>query len=55
MGMDPADDPEDVNLRGQCVGTREQTTEEEIEIDESDDVEPFQTAPSPKLPSAKIV
>ena len=53
MGMDPADDPENVNLRGQCVGNREQTTEEEIEIDESDDVEPLQTVLSPELPSAK--
>ena len=55
MGMDPADDTEDVNPRGQCVENRQETSEEEIEIDESKDVEPLQPAPSPELPSAKIV
>ena len=42
MGMDPADDTEDVNPRGQCVENRQETIEEEIEIDESDDVELLQ-------------
>ena len=37
-------------------GSREEAIEElEIEIDASEDVEPLQTAPSPELPSAKVV
>ena len=56
MGMDPADDPDRANPRRQYAGSREEATEElEIEIDASEDVEPLQTAPSPELPSAKVV
>ena len=56
MGMDPADDPDGANPRGQYAGSREEATEElEVEIDASEDVELLQTAPSPELPSAKVI
>ena len=56
MGMEPANDPNGANPRGHYAGSREEATEElEIEIDASKDVEPPQTAPSPELPSAKVV
>ena len=56
MGMDPADDPDGANPQGHYAGSREEATEElEIEIGASEDVERLQTAPSPELPSAKVV
>ena len=56
MGMDPANDPDGANPRGHYAGGRDEATEElEIEIHASEDVEPLQTAPSPVLPSAKVV
>ena len=57
MGMDPADDSLDerpIPLRS--LGPPDNVDAiEGLEIDTSKDVEPFQTAPSPELPSAKMV
>ena len=57
MGMDPADDTvyeTPTPLRSLGANNKEAAEELEIEIDASEDVEPLQTAPSPKLASAKI-
>ena len=57
MGMDPADDSLDERPKPlRSMGPPDDVDATEgLEIDTSEDVEPRQAAPSPELPSAKMV